>query len=450
MRKIHGGSPQALRESNKRLLLERLLEAPEGLTRPELARSLNLTPTAIANLVAGEGEGLAAVIEESPVREAHRGHSGPIPKVLRLQSRLGYVLGIDLGESAIQIAFTDLFGAFDSDQDPHTRPWDVKNDLHGALAYAVKKAYELANAQGIDPGQIAGIGLSIPAPVYIHSGSDPTDRRGHLRFNLGPGGSSPWSNLDPVAALTNHLAALPNGRRWSALELHIDNNANLGALAEFRLGAARGKQDIIYIEVDGDGIGAGLIFDGSPYHGAGGIAGELGHVVLEPDRPERCPYCGRPCIETIILDKLGSRSKDSFERVPLDRIVEAALRGNRNATAAIRNGAEYLGRAIAPLITLLNPERVLLGGPFPAQAYSLLIPPIQAAVARLAISPANQDYVVELGSLHEEASIKGAIWLALDRTRLEYLLDLAARPKRPLANPADAIDHEARRQPNAS
>jgi predicted NBD/HSP70 family sugar kinase len=267
-----------------------------------------------------------------------------------------------------------------------------------------------------------------------------------VRYNLGPGGSSPWSNIDPVAALTNHLAALPNGQCWSARELHIDNDANLGALAEFRLGAGRGKQNIIYIKIDVDGIGAGLIFDGSPYHGAGGIAGELGHVVLEPDRPERCPYCGRPCIETIILDKLGSRAMGSFERVPLDQIVEAALRGDGNAIAAIRSAADYLGRAIAPFVTLLNPERVLLGGPFPAQAYSLLIPPIQSAVARVTTAPANEDYVVELGALHEQASIRGAIWLALDRTRLEYLLELAERPA---ADTANAIDHEAPRQSNA-
>jgi len=444
MRRTHGGSPQAIRESNKRLLLERLLDAPSGLTRPQLARSLGLTATAVANLVAGEG--LAAVIEESPVRVPHRGHSGPIPKVLRLKSNLGHALGIELSESRIQIAFADLFGAFDSDHDKHTRSWDVQNDLHGALAYALTTAHALANARGVDPAQISGIGLSIPAPVYILSGSDPTDRRGHVRYNLGPGGSSPWSNIDPVAALTNHLAALPNGQRWSARALHIDNDANLGALAEFRLGAGRGKQNIIYIKIDVDGIGAGLIFDGSPYHGAGGIAGELGHVVLEPDRPERCPYCGRPCIETIILDKLGSRAIDSFERVALDQIVEAALQGDGNAIAAIRSGAEYLGRAIAPFVTLLNPERVLLGGSFPAQAYSLLIPPIQSAVARVTIAPANEDYVVELGALHEEASIRGAIWLALDRTRLEYLLELAERPS---PNPANAIDYEAPRQSNA-
>jgi predicted NBD/HSP70 family sugar kinase len=435
-RTIRGGSPQALRESNKRLLLERLLEAPQGLTRPELARSVGLTATAIANLVAGDGETLSGVIEESSVRPPHRGHSGPIPKVLRLKSRLGYVLGIDLSESRIELAFADLFGRFDPEHDKHTQPWDVEHDLHGALAYAAAKAYELANARRIDPARIAGIGLAIPAPVFILSGADPTDRRGHVRFNLGPGALSPWSNMDPVAALANHLAALPDGRRWSAIELHIDNNANLGALAEFRLGAGRGKRDIIYVSLNTEGIGGGLVLDGRLHHGAGGIAGEIGHVVLEPDRTERCPHCSRPCIETIILDKLGRDPASSLDRGPVDEI------------GTIRSVADYLGRALAPFVTALNPDRILLGGPFPAKAYSLLVPPIQAAVARMAITPATQDYVVELGALHD-ASLQGAIWLALGRTRLDYLLQLAAQPGRVPDASADTLGADTRRRSTA-
>lgn len=436
-RTIHGGSSQALREGNKRLLLEQLLDAPDGLTRPELARSLGLTVTAIANLVAGDGESLAAVIDESPAHpDSHRASSsGPIPKVVRLKQRLGYVIGIALGKTNIDLAFTDLFGDYDPEHDRHTVFWDVENDLHGAVAHVARRAHEFANTRGVGPEMIAGIGLSIAAPVDIVTGPEPTDRRGRVRYNLGSAVPSPWSNIDPVAAVTNHLAALPDGGRWSAIELHVDNDANLGALAELKLGAARGMQNVIYIYIASGGIGAGLVFDEAIYRGAGGIAGELGHVVLEPDRPERCPGCGRPCVQTLVLEELGCGRTASPDRGRLDEIVRAALDGDRTAIAAIRAGADYLGRAIAPLVTVLNPERVLLGGPFPAQAYNLLIPPIQAAVARLAIGPATRDYVVELGALHQDATLKGAIWLALDRTRVNYLLHRTARSKLPSPNP---------------
>jgi predicted NBD/HSP70 family sugar kinase len=433
IRTIHGGSPQALRESNKRLLLERLLEAPEGLTRPELARSLNLTVTAITNLVAGGGESLATLLDESPAHtHAQRApSSGPVPRVVRLKERLGYVIGIALGYTRIELAFADLAGNFDPGRDKHSEPWDVASDLHGALAYAAMAANKLASERGVHPEELAAIGLSVGAPVNVFSGSDPHDRRGRVRFDLGFGAPPPWANIDPIAALTNHLAALPDGRRWSAVELHVDNDANLGALAELKLGAARGKQNIFYIHVDEEGIGAGLVFDGVNYRGAGGIAGELGHVVLEPDRPEQCPRCGRPCVEAIVLSKLGCRRGDSPDVTPLEETMRAALGGDRAAIAAIRDAGDYLGRAIAPFITVLNVDRVLIGGPFPAQAYSLVIPPIQAAVSPLAIAPAARDYVLELGTLQQDASLRGAIWLALERTRLDYLLRRATRPAQP-------------------
>ncbi|MGH2941479.1 MAG: ROK family protein, partial [Solirubrobacteraceae bacterium] len=445
IRTIHGGSPQALRESNKRLLLERLLEAPEGLTRPELARSLNLTVTAITNLVAGDGDSLAALIDEAPARthSQRATNSGPVPKVVQLKPDLGYVIGIVLSYTRIELAFADLAGNFDPERDKHSEPWDVASDLHGALAYAATAANKLASARGVHPEELAAIGLSIAAPVNVSSGSDPHDRRGRVRFDVGFGAPPPWANIDPIAALTNHLAALPDGRRWSEVELHVDNDANLGALAERRLGAARGKQNILYIHVDESGLGAGLIFDGVNYRGAGGIAGELGHVVLEPDRPERCPRCGRPCVEVIVLRKLGCRRSGCADVTPLDQIVRASLNGDRDAIAAIEDAGDYLGRAIAPFVTLLNLDRVLIGGPFPAQAYRIVIPPIQAAVAPLAIAPAARDYVLELGTLQQDASLRGAIWLALERTRLDYLLHRAAR-RVPPAEPAEAVTKLAR------
>src|SRR5919112_1341513 len=197
MRTIRGGSPQALREANKRLLLERLLEAPDGLTRPQLARSRALTVTAIANLVAGDGENLADVLDESPARaQSLRANSGPVPKVVRLKPRLGYVVGIVLGKTLVQVAIADLFGRFDAERDAHMAEWDVENDLHGALAHVATTIHELANAHDVVPEMIAGIGLSIAAPVDVSTGPNPTDRRGHIRFNLGSGVHSPWTNID--------------------------------------------------------------------------------------------------------------------------------------------------------------------------------------------------------------------------------------------------------------
>ena len=191
--------------------------------------------------------------------------------------------------------------------------------------------------------------------------------------------------------MSNHLGALPSGDRWRAIEVHVDNDANLGALAELKRGAGRGYQNIFYVRVDDGGIGAGLIFNGRSYRGAGGIAGEFGHVVLEPDKHVECRLCGRPCVEAVIGSMLGCR--DGACDPPLADLLQAAVEGDTDAIDSIKAAADYLGRALASFVTVLNVDRILIGGPFPPQAYTFVIPPIQVALDRLTITPVARDYV---------------------------------------------------------
>lgn len=434
MRSSRGGSPAAPRERNKRLMLESLLEAPHGLTRPELALALGVTVPAIAGLVQSNGESLADVVREEPAdpRDERSGSTGPTPKVVRLRDRLGYVVGIFLSHTQIHVAIADLQGKYVRDPglelntESYDRGFDVEGDLHGALAWATEAAARLAEARAIRPQEIAAIGLAIAAPVNVFSDAEPSERRGRLRVDLG--GRSSWLNVDPLAALANHLAALEDGEHWSTIPLHVDNDANLGALAELKTGAARGKQDVFYVHLDEGGIGSGLVFDGSLYRGAGGVAGELGHVVLDPDGPS-CARCGRTCVEAKVLSMLALQEGATLEQLVHDAILAKAEHGADAAKgdARLADAMRYLGRAISVFATLLNFDRILIGGPFPRQAYGLVVPLIQEALADLVITPAARDYVVELGSLGQRAILDGAVWLALERGRVDYLLARAAR-----------------------
>jgi len=417
-------------------MVERLLGAPDGLTRPELARALELTVPAIAGLLTGNGESLSAIVDSTVGLHADRASSGgPVPKVIRLKPRLGYVIGVDLSHTVVRVAVADLYGRYDVERDVRTMEWDVENDLHGAFACATAAAYELADERDIAPEEITAIGLAIAAPVNASSDAHPMERTGRLRVDLG-GSSSPWSNIDPLAAITNHLRALPDGDHWSAVPLHIDNDSNLGALAELRVGAARGKRNAIYVHVDEAGVGVGLVFGGDVYRGSGGIAGEFGHVVLEPRGEQMCHRCGRPCVEAAVLSLLGCGTGP--RRQPLEQLVDAALDGDARSRESIVAAAEYLGRALAGFVTLLNVDRILVGGPFPPQAYSLVIPPMQAELARLIITPAAKDYVLQLGALGRQATLDGAVWLALERTRVDYLLGYAFRGGPPRAAARDS------------
>lgn len=418
-------SPRGAREGNRRLALEHLFEAPNGLTRPELARLMGLSVPAVASLVSSSGDMLSEVLDKAADPSRARA-TGPSPEVIRIKPRLGHVVGIVLGHTYVQVAHADLHGTYDPQRDAHKEPWDVEGDLHGALAFAAKTVKRLADEHShrVEPEDIAAICLAVGAPVHIFE--DGGKRRGLLRVGLGPPGhSSPWLNIDPLAALTNHLAALPDGERWSAIRRYVDNDAHLGALAELRRGAGRGSKNIIYIRVDDGGIGAGLVLSGRIYRGAGGIAGEFGHVVVERDRSDVvCRRCGRPCVEAVVGSMLGCH--DGSCDPPIKERVLAAVDGDAESIASITKAAKYLGWALGGLVTVLNPDLILIGGPFPPSAYGLIIPPIQQALDALTIVPAARDYVLELGALREDAVLDGAIWLALGHTRVDFLLRHAA------------------------
>ena len=338
---------------------------------------------------------------------------------MRLRFDLGHVIGIVLSHSDVRVTLADLRGNHGT---PLVEPWDVENDLHGALARVAKMSDALADANNVQPEAIAAIGAAIAAPLQFRGSTASADRRAALRVDLGGTGFSPtWLNIDPLAAVTNHFGALPEGDRWRSIPVHIDNDANLGALGEMERGAGRGHRNVIYVRIEDGGIGAGLVFDGRVYRGAGGIAGELGHVVVEPNSQIVCPRCGRACLEATIASMTGWCDRNS-QRGSLEELLRAAIDGDQPAIDVVKSAAAYLGRALAGFVMLLDVERVLIGGPFPPQAYSLVIPPLVAELDALTISPVSRDYVLELGTLRDDAILEGAIWLALGRTRVDYLL----------------------------
>lgn len=419
----HGTSAKHVGESNKRLVLERLLDAPDGLTRPELAQAVSLTTSAIGTLVGDRGS-LRDVVDSTLDPSRSRGTGRP-PEVIRVNQRLGHVLGIVLNHTKVRVALADLQGRYDHKQ-TRTAPWSVEKDLHGALALAAKLGKELVQENELRPEDIAAIGLAVAAPVQVLDGTPPNEHRALLRVDLGPEGHAPaWLKIDPLAAMTSHLAALPDGKRWRSIPVHVDNDANLGALAELKQGAGRGAEDLLYVRVEERGIGAGLAFGGRIYRGAG-IAGELGHVVLDPRSKVKCSRCGRPCVEAAIGAMFGYH--DGLREPPLGEMVRKALQDDPATVASLKKAARYLGRALAGFVTLLNVDRILIGGPFPPQSFRFIIPPITEALDELAITPVASDSVLALGELQDDAVLIGAIWLALERARVDYLLRCADAP----------------------
>jgi predicted NBD/HSP70 family sugar kinase len=196
------------------------------------------------------------------------------------------------------------------------------------------------------------------------------------------------------------------------IPVEIENDANLGALAELTWGAGRGCSNFAYIKA-ATGIGAGLVIDGRLLHGVSGTAGEIGHTTL--DESGALCYCGnRGCLETVasgpaIIQLVGLVDGE----VPsLSRIVELAIAGDLRCRRAIADAGREIGVAVAGLCNLINPERVIIGGLL-SRTGEVLLQPMRESIRRHSVQAAAESVDVRAAVFVERAELLGALALAL-------------------------------------
>jgi glucokinase len=222
----------------------------------------------------------------------------------------------------------------------------------------------------------------------------------------------------PLRGRINELTGLP---------VWIENDANAGALAEHRLGAGRGTRHMILVAI-GTGLGGGLILDGRLYHGASGGAGEVGHMVVDPDGT-LC-NCGRAgCLEAVAagraLDEQAQRiAKEQPDGLvariarregdgPDARILDlAAEEGDTAAIEALTRAGRFLGAGLTNLVNVLNPEVIAIGGSVRKSA--LYMNTAIEAMQRDAFKQHSSDVRVVEAELGDDAPAIGAALIALE------------------------------------
>ena len=280
----------------------------------------------------------------------------------------GYVVAIDLGGTKILSLCVDRDLKIVGED---RRPTEAGLGRDAVIDRMVESAQAAAAGRSAQ-----GIGISCPGP------SDP--RRGIVTTppNL-PG----WHNV-PLAELVRQRTGIPT---W------IENDANAGALAEFRLGAGRGSQHMILVAA-GTGIGGGLVLDGRLYHGATGGAGELGHMQLDP-RGRLCNCGRRGCLEALASGSaLDAYARDIAAQQPDGLVAQIARRegeepsarildlataaGDAAAREALERAGAYLGSGLTNLVDLFNPDVIAIGGSVrKSEVYmktALAVPPREA------------------------------------------------------------------------
>jgi glucokinase-like ROK family protein len=381
----NNGSLASLRERNRQRVIDALRERGPA-SRAELARITGLSRSTISTLVADlVTSGLVDEGEGEPQVGAHRGRP---PQMVSLNSSAGLALGIDFGHRHLRVAVSDLSHKVLAET---WREMDVDHSAeHGLEAAEIFVDQVLAEA-GVDRSRVIGVGMGLPGPINRATGTVEA-------ASILPG----WVGVD---------AADEAGARLG-LPVEVENDANLGALAELVWGAGRGKSDVAYIKVS-SGIGAGLISGGRLHHGVGGTAGEIGHtLVAEGGAVCRCG--NRGCLETLasaraIADLLSTSRR---EEISTRRLLELSAASDQAAQRLIGDAGRAIGLAVANMCNVLNPERVIVGGDLSA-AGDVLLGPVRETVRRNAIPSAVEDLEIVPGVLGERAELLGALALVL-------------------------------------
>lgn len=270
----------------------------------------------------------------------------------------------------------------------------------GPEAVAEAIAHLVRQLGPVPPGRV---GVAVPGPLSVREGVvfEPPNLRG-------------WRDVPLQRMLEERL------RRPVVLE----NDANAAAMGEWWKGAGAGSRHLVYVTVS-TGVGGGLVLDGKLYRGASDTAGEIGHVVVEPDGP-LCS-CGRPghleavasgpAIARWTLERLreGRASVLAGKEALSSRdVAEAAERGDGLAQEAFQRAGRYLGLAVAGLLNLLNPEVVVIGGGVARAGRWLFDPLLQAAREASFDRPWKAARIVP-AALGDHAGLVGAAYVAMEQ-----------------------------------
>jgi glucokinase len=212
------------------------------------------------------------------------------------------------------------------------------------------------------------------------------------------------------------------------LPVYVDNDANLAALAEQRVGAARGARNVVLLTL-GTGIGSGVVLDGRVLRGATGAAAEIGHMTIDHHGPPcqgTCP--GRGCLEVMASGTaIGREGSDAGRRHPEsalgravaqrgvvlgEEVAALAVAGDEVACSVMAAIGRSLGAGIASIVNIFEPEVVVIGGGA-AAAGDLLLDPAREIVAQRALRPGRDEVRIVPAALGEEAGMVGGALFAL-------------------------------------
>ena len=379
------GSQTSLREANRARIVDSLKHHGH-LTQVELAGSTGLSPATVSNIV----KELAA---SGVLNTSVTSRSGRRATEVTLARELGLVAGLHFSSRHLRVAISDVGRTVVAEN--HV-PLALEHRHDRELDRATLLLSDMLESVDASFSDLLAVGIALPAPVDFRTGMLATT--GLLRG---------WENV-AVADVMRARIDVPT---------FVDNEANLGGLAEARSGAAHGSRGAAYIRVD-HSISAGILINGSVYRGVSGKAGQIGHVTIDENGPI-CRCGSRGCLDTLAG---GPALLELFRDDPgMQRIRDLRVRaesGDASARRVIADAGRHIGIAAASLCNLFDPELLVIGGEL-AQAGEILLAPLRHALDRSALAGSRGVPEVVQGALGERAEVLGCLALAIENVGLE-------------------------------
>lgn len=363
---------------------------------PELSKMIRMSTPTITRAI-------DELIQKGFLVEEGIGSSsgGRKPNLYGLNPSARYVMGIDISRYHVRIGIFNfnnkpVVEIKTIDQGLETSP-DILQTLKNEVTTFIKES-------GIDENKLVGIGIALPGLIDLHTG---------ISYSY-------LQDEKPASIQFENIFNHP---------VFVENDTKVMALGELAFGAAQGKQNVLCLNI-GSGIGLGMILNGKLYKGNSGFSGEFGHIQVDPGG-QLC-YCGKiGCLETLasgttmikrarreIAEGASSIIKTivngDINKISIDTVLKAAQQGDQFAIGLLSNIGEHLGRGIAILIHLFNPELIIIGGEL-TNAENYITDPIQQNLNKYTIAKIRRDAQIITSELGENAGLMGTVALVMNK-----------------------------------
>ncbi|WP_113719541.1 ROK family transcriptional regulator [Arthrobacter dokdonensis] len=382
---------------NQAVILDSIRRSVEGLSRVELAGSAGLAAQTVSNIC-------RRLLDAGLIMEAGKEASGPgKPRtILRLNPKGMYAVGVHIDPAVTSISLVDAIGTV---LESLERPTDLASTPEDSVAALGREIRAVIDRSGVDRLRVAGVGVATPGPIDAATGTvvDPP----HM-----PG----WRRV-PVRSILQEATGLP---------VVMDKDVTAAVVAELWTGATGNATSLVYIYI-GTGIGAGLILGDEVVRGSSGNAGEIGHIITDPDGPV-CDCGRRGCVKANCMpETLVAEARDLGVLPPTDpanptglqqdlaALAAAAENGNAAASGILARSARRMAAVVSALTSLLDVERVVFGGPFWPPLSATYLAQVPGIVRQLSVT-GNVHALDMAGTRLSGEEAVGAACLVMEKT----------------------------------